>query len=272
MAFAPTASALNRPTAPDVRVYSAAGVRQWLDCRGTGPLTVVVVTGLGSTVHDWNAVHTSFDRVTRTCFYDRPGLGNSPARPRASQVVNAGLYAQELWALLTAAREPGPYVVVGHSYGGLIARAFVHQHLSSVAGVLLAESVDPGDKTLGKYWSEAGHLVDLPASQRATGGGPRLGNKPLVVLSASAPDRDHLTGPTYGQPKWMTNLWVSQQRADTRLSSSAIQVIARSGHVLQQDNPAATEQALRVLVHAVESRTKLSCGTNWKAVHSTCRA
>jgi pimeloyl-ACP methyl ester carboxylesterase len=229
-----------------------------------------VVTGLGSTAHDWTKVQKPFSATTRTCFYDRPGLGNSPARANTGQVLNASIYAKELWALLGAAHEPGPYIVVGHSYGGLVARTFIHQHLSAIAGVLLAESVDPGDKTTGKYWTEARHRIDLPASQKATAGGPKLRSRPLIVLSASRPDENHLGGPTYGQPAWMTKQWIAQQRGDKRLSTDSIQVIATSGHVLQQDNPAATVKALAALVHAVASRQHLSCSSAWSAVKAKC--
>jgi len=252
-------------------VFSAAGVRQWLHCRGTGPLTVVVITGLGAPASSWARVRPSLERITRTCVYDRPGLGNSPARPDAAQLVDAGLHAHELAALLAAAGERGPFVLVGHSYGGLIARAFVHDYRAQVRGLLLAESVTPDDPTLGRYWTEARHSVDMAASSAATGGGPKLGSLPLLVLSASNPEGDHLGGPTYGQPDWMVILWRTQQRRDLALSSDAIQVIARSGHVLQQDDPPAVIEAVRELVAAVRSGHHLACSTAWAGVHASCR-
>jgi pimeloyl-ACP methyl ester carboxylesterase len=261
----------SRPVANDVRLVSAAGVTQWLDCRGSGPVTVVVITGLHSTISDWAKVKPSFAKVTRTCFYDRPGLGRSPARANHAQVLNASFYTKELKALLAAAHEPGPYVVVGHSYGGLIARTFAHLNMTSTAGVLLAESVDPGDKTTGKYWTEAGHRIDVHASQTSSGGGPNLGARPLVVLSASRPDENHLGGPTYGQPAWMIKQWIAQQRANARLSTNSIQVVAKSGHVLQQDNPNATFAALRTLVRAITTHTQLNCAYTWVKVSATCR-
>jgi len=252
-------------------VIAAAGVRQWLHCRGSGAVTVVVVAGLGSGASSWSGVRPSLERITRTCVYDRPGLGRSPARTDATRVVDAGLHARELAALLAAAGERGPFVVVGHSYGGLIARAFVHDYRSRVRGLLLAESVTPDDPTLGRYWTEAGHRVDMAASSAATGGGPKLGSLPLLVLSASNPEGDHLGGPTYGQPAWMVTLWRTQQRADRALSSDAIQVTARSGHVLQQDDPPAVVEAVRELVVAVQTGRRLRCATAWATVRAVCR-
>jgi len=251
-------------------VVAADGVRQWLHCSGRGPLTLVIVPGLSAAATSWSPVLPALQQLLRTCIYDRPGIGLSPPRPDLDQVLDAGGLAGELWALLQAAGQRGPYLVLGHSFGGLVARAFVAQHRSSVRGVLLAESVTPFDPTTGRFWIEAGHEIDMTASSVATDGGPRLGSTPLLVLSASRPDEDHLGGPTYGQPAWMTALWIRQQAADPLLSSSSIQVIARSGHVLQQDDPAAVIESVRELAVAVANGRRLSCGGPWTQVAAQC--
>lgn len=253
------------------RVVSAGGVRQWVRCQGSGSVTLVVVTGLGSPAQAWLAVLPAFLRATRTCVYDRPGIGRSPSRPDRGQVVDVGLYASELKALLDAIHERGPYVVLGHSFGGLIARAFVHRYGGSVAGLLLAEGVTPGDPTIGTYWSEAGHRVAMARNLAETGSGSGFGTLPLLVLSATNPEEDHLGGPTYGQPQWMVDLWVKEQTQSRALSSNAVQVIAVSGHVLEQDNPAATATAVREVVRAAEIGTRLRCSSAWRAVRATCR-
>ena len=269
-AIHPTVASV-RPSYDDIRVVAAAGVRQWINCQGTGKVTVVVITGLGSAASGWWKVRSQFRATTRTCFYDRPGLGHSPVRANRKQVLDAGLYAHELKALLTAAREPGPYLILGHSFGGLVARAFAYDYPAVVRGVLLAESVDPHTNT-GDDWPEAGHIVDMDRSKAATGGGPALGAKPLLVLSASHPEGDHLGGPTYGQPPALTKQWRAEQHNDTRLSTDSIQVIAPSGHVLQVDAPAAVTAALRLLVHAMVTGRPLICTRNWATLSSTCRA
>ena len=263
--------ATSRRNATLSAVVSSYGVRQWLHCAGPGPLTLVVVPGLGATAADWAAVLPQLQTLVRTCVYDRPGLGLSPPRPDAGRTVDGGLLAHELWSLLQTAGERGPYLLLGHSFGGLVARAFVADHRPAVRGVLLAESVTPYDPTTGQFWVEAGHRVDMQLSSTATRGGPHLGSVPLLVLSASRPDEDHLGGPTYGQPRWMTDLWVRQQGQDLQLSSDAIQVIARSGHVLQQDDPPAVVAAVRALVTAVRTGRRLDCRGSWAALHSTCR-
>lgn len=233
-------------------------------------MTLVVVPGLDTAATAWTPVLGQLQRITRTCIYDRPGIGLSPVRPDRHQVLDAGLLAGELWSLLQAAGQHGPYVVLGHSFGGLIARAFVAEHRAAVHGVLLAESVSPFDPASGRYWTEAGHAIDLKVSSVATNGGPKLGTTPLLVLSASRPDEDHLGGPTYGQPAWMTTLWIQQQDDDSSLSSSSIHVVARSGHVLQQDDPAAVIESVRELVTAVRTGRRLNCQGPWSSVYAQC--
>ena len=253
------------------RVVSAGGVRQWVRCLGSGPVTLVVVAGLGTPAQAWHGVLPAFVRATRTCIYYRPGIGRSPSRPDRGRVVDVGLYAAELKALLDAIHERGPYVLLGHSFGGLVGRAFVHRYGGSVAGLLLAESVTPGDPTVGTYWNEAGHRIAMTRNLAETGNGRGLGTLPLLVLSASNPQEDHLGGRTYGQPQWMVDLWVREQAQSKALSSDAVQVVAVSGHVLEQDNPAATATAVREVVRAAEMGTRLRCLSAWRAVRATCR-
>jgi hypothetical protein len=69
----------------------------------------------------------------------------------------------------------------------------------------------------------------------------------------------------------MTALWVRQQSQDLSLSSDAIQVTARSGHVLQQDAPGAVVEAVRELVTAVHRGSRLACAPGWTAMGDTCR-
>ena len=124
-----------------------------------------------------------------------PASGLSPARSPHT-TVDAGRHARELGALLATANVHGPLVVVGHSYGGLVARAFVARYPTRVAGLVLVEGVAPYDR-LSHYWSEGGDRVDTWASSAAARL-MRLGSVPLVVLSAQDPDRSYWGGPAYG--------------------------------------------------------------------------
>lgn len=240
------------------RRVAADGVRQWIECAGQGPVTVVVIAGLHADHRMWSLVLNPFARTTRTCIYDRPGLGDSPPRSPHG-VVTAGQHADELWALLGAAHEPGPYVVVGHSYGGLVARAFTARHLSSVRGLVLVEGVGPTDDT-SRYWGEGGDLVDTWAS-RAQASRLRLGSVPLVVEAAQDPDRSYWGGYSYGESAADLALWRLHQLQASYLSTqSAYVVVSHSAHVIEHDRPDAVVAGVRLIVRAVVGRTRMpSC-------------
>lgn len=233
----------------------AAGVRQWIECAGAGPVTVVVIPGLHATHTMWNRVLPSFARATRTCIYDRPGLWPSPARSPHT-TVDAGRHADELMALLVADRITGPLVVVGHSYGGLIARAFVARYRSRVAGLMLIEGVAPYDR-ISHYWPEGGDRVDTWRSSAAASA-MRLGSIPLVVEAAQDPDRSYWGGPRYGSSAADIADWKAHQRAAASLSTrSTFLIVSRSAHVIEHDRPDAVVAGLRLLVRSVELRTAL---------------
>ena len=78
--------------------------------------------------------------TTRVCTYDRAGMGWSDPGPLPR---DAAQFARELHTLLQNAQIPGPYILVGHSLGGLPVRVFVHEYPSEVAGVVLIESMNP---------------------------------------------------------------------------------------------------------------------------------
>src|SRR5258708_33761011 len=108
--------------------------KMYLKCSGTGSATVMLVGGLRASAEDWSiankskpAVFREVSKFTRVCACDRPGtpVGEKPSRsdsvPQSTTPKDA---VADLHVLLGAAREAGPYVLVGHSYGRLIARLF----------------------------------------------------------------------------------------------------------------------------------------------------
>ena len=115
-----------------------------LNCVGEGSPTVVLDTGLGdSSVNFW-PLQESIAEFTRVCSYDRAGYGWSEpgTEPRTSQQI-----VDELSALLEAAGEAGPYVLAGHSFGGLNTILFAAEHPDDVAGVVLIDSSHPDQTT-----------------------------------------------------------------------------------------------------------------------------
>lgn len=134
------AKALREHPAPG-RLVAVDGAQLHLDCRGTGSPTVVLESGMdpfGSI--SWSLQHDKLAAVTRTCAYDRAGIAWSQIGPNPR---TGGQIASELRALLRGGGESGPFVVVGHSMGGLYARIFTGAYRDEVAGLVLIESSHP---------------------------------------------------------------------------------------------------------------------------------
>jgi pimeloyl-ACP methyl ester carboxylesterase len=125
--------------APGERVEIAAGHSLYLDCRGSGTPTLVLEAGMGSDSATWSPVHDELAEITRTCAYDRTGRGRSDGGTAGDL---AGV-SSELAALLAAAGEPPPYVMVGHSLGAVIGRVHATLHPDDVAGLVLIDGFDP---------------------------------------------------------------------------------------------------------------------------------
>jgi pimeloyl-ACP methyl ester carboxylesterase len=106
---------------------------------GAGP-PLVIIAALGTPAIDWLAVQRALAPEVPVIVYDRGGIGWSDPglRPRT-----AGRMADELDALLTAARIEPPYVLAGHSLGGLIALIYTARHREHVAGLALIDSSHP---------------------------------------------------------------------------------------------------------------------------------
>src|SRR5438067_13079709 len=124
---------------PPGRMIDVGGYRLHINCVGTGSPTVVIEAGWGDSSGAWSSwVQPGVARTTRVCTYDRAGMGYSEPGPLPR---TAERFAEELHALLSNAGESGPYVLVGHSLGGLPVRVFVSTYAANVAGVVLIEAM-----------------------------------------------------------------------------------------------------------------------------------
>src|SRR5262249_4913310 len=99
---------------------------------GRGPV-VVFESGLGKGRDDWREVAKGLAPCLTVVLYDRPGIGSSPAPPNLAVPVLAAAVADDLLARLGDRGLPGPYLLVGHSLGGLYVQAFAHNHPGAVA-------------------------------------------------------------------------------------------------------------------------------------------
>lgn len=122
---------------PPGQMIDVGGHRLHLYCIGTGSPTVVLEAAAPGWSLYWSLVQPEVAKVTRVCAYDRAGLGWSERGPlpRTGQRM-----ARELHRLLDRAGISGPYVMVGHSLGGLIVRLYRHEYPKDVVGMVLVDA------------------------------------------------------------------------------------------------------------------------------------
>ena len=220
----------------------------------------------------------SIARFTRVCAYDRPGTATVlddtlyPSRSDpASMPRTARDAVADLHELLGAARVAPPYVLVGHSFGGLIVRLYASTYPREVAGLVLVDAFAEGAKTglTGEQWTgydrvmvqpppELAHYGDLETMDfgesvaqmsRAASTRP-LPPMPLTVLSKGRPFAMPDTAP--GLAEAIERAWGTAQNDLARLVPGARHVVARaSGHYVQQDQPELVIDAVRRVVSAV---------------------
>jgi pimeloyl-ACP methyl ester carboxylesterase len=126
---------------PPGELVDVGGHSLHIHCVGKGSPTVVLDAALGSMSASWIWVQREVSGTTGVCAYDRSGMGwsESGSEPRDAKQV-----AGELHALLEGADlGKGPYVLVGHSFGGLYTQTYAAQYPDEVAGVALVESSHP---------------------------------------------------------------------------------------------------------------------------------
>jgi pimeloyl-ACP methyl ester carboxylesterase len=224
----------------------------YLDCQGSGSPTVMLEGGITS---DWATVQAEAAKFTRVCSYDRPDSPGSRSDPTASRTAQE--VVDDLQALLTAAGETGPYVLVGHSMGGLYVQLYAYQHPDAVAGLVL---VDPTSEEfsarLGELALEMGtpmpatfaepspDEIDFAQMREVRASGP-LPSVPLVVLS-------HGRGadPAERLPGWPVEeeerIWWELHAEIARSVPGGEHIIAeKSGHDIHQEEPVLVVSAIR---------------------------
>jgi pimeloyl-ACP methyl ester carboxylesterase len=123
---------------PTGRLVDLGGHRVHINCTGRGQPTVVIETGLGDFSFDWILVQRRVEHDTRVCTYDRGGYAWSDPGPEPRTFDQLNL---ELHDTLSRAGEHGPFVLVGHSFGGGPVRTFAARYRAEVAGLVLVDIV-----------------------------------------------------------------------------------------------------------------------------------
>jgi len=259
-----------RPTLPGDKI-DVGGYNLYLDCKGTGSPTVILESGLEGDVVTWKAVHPEVAKFTRVCRYDRAGLAHSDYGPTPR---DAELSAQDLHTLLTKANIAPPYILVGHSFGGLLIRRYAFNFPDDVVGMIFVDSLqedwwdealtllppassdDPARLASFRLYLTDGwrdpsgnfETMDIPKvveQVRQTGD---FGDMPITVLTA-----EKFTVLNPGLPPdlemALANLFHEEQGRLAALSTNGTQtVIQESGHNMPRENPQAIIDAIQKMV------------------------
>lgn len=122
---------------PPGKLIDVGGYKLHLACRGQGRSTVILEAGLNDFSVQWARVQPAVAQFTRVCAYDRAGLGWSEPSPHPR---TRAVMVDELHTLLQNAGETGPYLLVGHSFGGITMRDFAQRYPARVVGLVLVDS------------------------------------------------------------------------------------------------------------------------------------
>ena len=270
------------------------GRKMYMECQGKGSPTVVLVSGFRGAHDDWthvidskgepkpsgSAVFPQVSKFTRVCAYDRPRTtlldGTlSPSTP-VPQPTTAQDGAADLHALLRAAKQKGPYVLVAHSWGGLIARQYASKHPEDVSGLVLLDSgseflqdtLTPaqwasfvrGAKKLGE--PETLEAVDYRPSVRALRAAPPVGEIPAVVLSS---DQCFAFVPGFDAKETCSAWREAQDLLAAHIDAKHI-TDTKSDHFIQGENPKLVIASVRKVVEAAR---KKACALGSKK-HGKC--
>ena len=271
--------------------------RMYIECRGNGSPAVILVAGQRGSAAEWSltesrtvppqpAVLGAVAGFTRVCAYDRPGtpVGESFSRSDpAPQPTTAAAATADLHALLRSAGESAPYVIVGHSAGGTVARLYASTYPDEVRGMVLVDALAEGlqDAMTPAQWTIQRILLqgdlteslreypdierfDADATFAQLRAAPPLRAMPLAVLSSDASIGQLVESMAAngqlpaGVPADFGYVTEAAQRA-AQAGLAALVPGARhltntnSGHNIHREQPQLVVEAIRDVVDAVRS-------------------
>ncbi|WP_171051645.1 alpha/beta fold hydrolase [Alteribacter natronophilus] len=212
---------------------------------------VVLESGYGDDSGTWDPVVHSLSQLTKVFTYDRAGLGRSGPPPEGSRTSRD--MVAELKELLEHSSVEPPFVLVGHSFGGVNAQLYAAAYPDDVCGLLLVDAT-PGDyrerflPLMPEAFREAYHRQftleindeEFGDSLRQLQGAALKQDLPITVLSAGK--KDHYS--QEAQALWHT----MQKEMAGNSAASSFEIAENSGHYIHKDEPELVVRAVRKLV------------------------
>lgn len=233
------------------------GYKLYVECVGTGSPTVVMS---GTFVERWERVQPRVAQFTRTCAYDRAGMGMSDAGHLPTTVEQL---ARESRRLLVKGKIAGPYILVGEGLDGSAMQMFASLYPGSVAGLVLVDAIPIED--FSKVDAELFGLqnIDLRRSRQQLRQAADLGDLPLVVVSH---------GVYLYFSHTIERTWRRVEGGLTRLSSNSVHVIAsRSNYGIPETQPELVAEAVdQILLARRAHRGLLRCALWLPSAGAAC--
>lgn len=221
-----------------------------LNCTGKprGP-TVILEAGSGDNSEVWSVVQKQVEEFAHVCSYDRLGLGKSD---KVTPAHNADEIVDDLHQLLHAARHPPPYVMVGHSIGGIFVRKYETAYPAEVSALVLVDSGHEEQfarvSQISPEWAQRIHARFSADEQRFGGYLPneRLEwhfNGPLVVIEHGQMPPSAASDPMAQQSEVVFH--ILQKDLASRSKLGQLRQAKTSGHYIQRDQPELVTQAIK---------------------------
>lgn len=246
------------------RMIDVDGHAMYLICEGSGSPTIILEAGYNDVSDTWSLVQPEVAGFTRVCAYDRAGLGRSESGPEprdSDQVIH------ELHSLLENAGIEGPYILVGHSLGGMYMRLFADDYPDEVAGLVLVDAAHKDDaercaaalppesedeseslKSLRVYLADPIVFPDIPDHIFEPGS---LDDLPLIVLSV--PSQQRPGDLPIELRDALDEIWMGEQEEWALISTHTTHILVYdSSHFIQQDQPEQVVDAIRQVFEEVQ--------------------
>ena len=248
---------------PNDRFIDFGGKKQHILDLGEGEPTVVFITGMNCGLQFFDSVQREVSKLTRTLSYDRSGLGKTDILDTTRTIDQM---TEELNRILLSENFKEPYILVGHSYGGAVARYFVHKYPEKTAGIVFVDCANDEiffDSLIltNKRSKEELYSVDTTASI-----GEQLEMKYVsyndsilrqVEFKTTIPTHLLIATNIPGFPQDLMKIRINTYRQFNMFAPQMKYIYTeKSGHHIQKDEPQLVIQSIKEVMNEVSANRR----------------